>query len=73
VRQWALRCLAMGAHGAPFIAELARLEAGEPVTVRGWQIGRRHPESQAWFLLEPDGTVRRCTAPPVFEVRGVQT
>ena len=37
----------------PWPAELVRLEAGEPVRVQGWQVGRATDFSSYW--LEPDG------------------
>jgi hypothetical protein len=48
--------------GAAAPARLARLEAGEPVAVRGWQVGRA--QDSEFYVLEADGALVPVT--PVY-------
>lgn len=56
VRGWTERWGQNGAGG--LAAQLARLEAGEPVVVQGWEFVEGPPiESWEDYVLEPDGAL----------------
>ena len=45
---------------SPWPAEIAALEAGEPLVVAGWQVNEWlavRPDANAHFRLEPDGSL----------------